>query len=73
MKDYTFDMVLKAAVTVEAESEEEARRIVEGVLDDCATAQFFEGDRKCPEDTLEGEVSLMQPPTLGMIDGEDVE
>lgn len=73
MKMYTFDMTLKAAVTVEAESEDEAYRIVEGVMDDCATAKFFEGDANDPDDELTGEVSLIERPTLAQIDGEDVE
>lgn len=71
MKQYTFDMTLKASVSVEAESEDEARRIVEGVLDDCATARFYEGNPLDAEDELLGEVSLMAPPTLALVNGED--
>lgn len=72
MKDYTFGMTLKAAVTVEAESEDEARRIVEGVMGACVTAKFFEGDHGDPDDELTGEVRLIEQPTLAQIDGRDV-
>lgn len=71
---YTFDMVLKACVTVEGDSEEEARRIVEGVLDDCAaftaTETAFDGTVL---DEVSGECSIAHGLTLVQIDGEDVE
>lgn len=70
---YTFDMVLKAAVTVEADSKDEALRIVEGVIQDASTAKVFEGDPEDPDDELTLEVSLAHSPTLSLIDGEDVD
>jgi hypothetical protein len=75
MKMYTFDVVLKGAFTVEAASQDEAERIVLGALDDCSTAHIFEHPHDIDHDhpELEGEVSLMGKPTLGMIDGVDVE
>ncbi len=69
---YTFDMHLKAAVTVEADSRGEAERIVEGILNDCTFARFSERDGDA-DDAIEGEVSLSGPLTLAMIDGEEVE
>lgn len=72
-KLYTFDMVLKAAVTVEGDSRDEALRIIEGVIGDCATARIYEGQPDDPEDELTVEVSLAQTPTLSLIDGVDVD
>lgn len=72
MKNYTFDMTLKAAVTVEAESEEEAERIVKGVLDDAASFTAWEGVVGCDDD-VSGECTLIGEPTLAQIDGEDVD
>lgn len=72
MKHYTFDMTLKAAVTVEAASEEEAERIVKGVLDDSAAftaRELPDGDG----DEVSGECSLRGSLTLAQIDGVDVE
>lgn len=66
MKDYTFDMVLRAAFTVQAESQEEAERIVNGPFD-CATIHILENG----EIELEGEASLEGEPVLGMIDGKE--
>lgn len=71
MKQYTFDMTLFAAVTVEAASEEEARRIITGVLADAAS--FTAHER--PEDdgdSVTGECSMIGEPMLAQIDGEDV-
>lgn len=68
---YTFDALLKASITVEADSEEEARRIVGGVLVDAAHATFCEGDPVDPTDTISGEVSLMEDILLVQVDGED--
>ncbi|MDH7796383.1 MULTISPECIES: hypothetical protein [unclassified Beijerinckia] len=70
-KHYTFDMSLKAAVTVEAESAEEAERIVKGVLDDAASFTAYERPEEWG-DSVSGECSLQGYPTLTMVDGQDV-
>lgn len=71
MRDYTFDMTLKASVTVEAESRGEAERIIRGVLDDCATFTADENEAGAG-DSVSGECSLMGALDLAQIDGEDV-
>jgi hypothetical protein len=73
MKLYTFDVKLRAAFTLEAASEEEAFRFVNGVLDDAATIHVFEGDPENPIDELCGEASLEAGTLhLAQIDGRDV-
>jgi hypothetical protein len=57
-KFYTFDCQLQAAFTVEAESREEAERIISGPLDAAEVHVFEDGEVE-----LEGEVSLI-PGTL---------
>jgi hypothetical protein len=70
---YTFDMTLAAAFTVEAASEDEARRIIADALD-AATCGIID---HTGEIGLTGEVSLVgdkpdEQMTLAMIDGKDV-
>lgn len=72
MKNYTFDMTLKAAFTVEAESEEEARRILQPVIDSGFATLMKVTERDDSEEHVMGEVSLKSRMKLAQIDGVDV-
>lgn len=71
MPAYTFDMLLAASITVEADSPDAARAALVAKLD-AADTNFGAFDDGTP---ILGEVSLADDhaPTLAMIDGEDVE
>ena len=69
MKDYTFDLLLKASVTVEAASEEEAERIIKGILDD--GADIIIRERADNEEEIEGSAALEGGLDLVLVDGED--
>lgn len=69
MKDYTFDMLLKASVTVEAASEEEAERIINGILDD--GADIIIRERADNEEEIVGSAALEGGLDLVLVDGED--
>lgn len=71
MKDYTFDMTLKAAVTVEAASQEEAERIILGVLGDAAFFTAHEHEYPDMGDEVKGECELFGGIDLVQIDGKD--
>jgi hypothetical protein len=71
MKDYTFDVTLHAAITIEAESEEEAIRILKC---DAATAYVFYEipDVEPQHPDLAFEVSCSESDmTLVAVDGEE--
>lgn len=70
MPAYTFDMLLAASITVEADSPDAARAALVAKLD-AADTNFGAFDDGVP---ILGEVSLAYAePMLAMIDGEDVE
>ncbi|QSY98633.1 hypothetical protein J2J97_32535 (plasmid) [Rhizobium bangladeshense] len=68
MREYTLDLVLKAAVTVKAANADEALLMVQTVFEcaDCNGGAWPNGE------PVLFEASLSQRPDLGMIDGEDV-
>lgn len=73
MKDYTFDLTLKTSITVSAESQEEAERIVSEPLDAAFILIYEQDPHEDIEDyELEGEASLVGSVDLVQIDGEDV-
>jgi hypothetical protein len=68
MKNYTFDVTLHASFTIEAESEDEARRIL-AIASDCATVILYAEDM---EDEFHGEASFADSDvTLALTDGEE--
>jgi hypothetical protein len=67
MREYTFDLTLKAAVTVKAENADQALAMVQTVFEcaDCNGGAWPNGE------PVLFEASLDQRPDIGMIDGED--
>lgn len=58
MKDYTFDLTLQACITLQAASEEEARRILEQFAD--SATMMLQTD----DDEVYGEASFRDDPAL---------
>jgi Zn finger protein HypA/HybF involved in hydrogenase expression len=67
-REYTFDFVLRAAVTVKAENADLALEMVQAVFEcaDCNGGAWPNGE------PVLFEASLKQRPDIGLINGEDV-
>lgn len=68
---YTFETTLAASITVEAESREEAERIITGVIGACAMMTLSEYTNE-DGDAVSGEATVIDSLDLMQIDGEDV-
>jgi hypothetical protein len=68
MREYTFDIKLRAATTIKAENADQALDIVREVFEcaDCNGGLWPNGD------PVLFEASLNERPCIGLIDGEDV-
>lgn len=69
-KIYSFDVLARASFDIEAESRDEAYRIIEGVLESQdPTIRIYEGDVSDPDDVIEGVVELIEDLKLTHVDG----